>query len=255
MRPSIPEIQVTSEPGSGIRVVRFCRPAKKNAFTTDMYARLADVLLEAGDDGGCRVLLLCGSEGVFSAGNDLRDFADRPPADAEHPVFRMLAALANCEVPLVAAVEGSAVGIGTTVLLHCDFAYAEPNARFRVPFVDLGVCPEAASSLLLPLLVGRRRAAELLLLGDWIDGAAAAEIGLVTRLCPVGEAWETALEVARRLAAKPRDALRVSKRLMLDAWREPVRDIMRREGEAFLERLGSAEAQQAFAAFLGRGSH
>ncbi len=192
--------------------------------------------------------MLTGAGGVFTAGNDLADFMMDPPTGPDSAVFQFLQAASTFPKPLLAAIEGPAIGIGTTVLLHCDFAYAAPSARFKMPFVDLGLVPEAASSLLVPRLAGHARASELLLLGATFSAETAREIGLVNA---VGDApLERAQETARALAKKPPEAVRLSKALIKASTAEAVGETIVREGALFIERLGSPEAQEAFAAFF-----
>jgi enoyl-CoA hydratase/carnithine racemase len=237
---------------AGVFRVQMNRPEKKNAITRAMYAALADALLQAADDPAVRVLLVTGAPGLFTAGNDLGDFLDDPPRDESAPVFRFLRGISTFEKPIVAAVAGAAVGIGTTMLLHCDFVYAAEDARFSLPFVNLGLCPEAASSLLLPLVAGYHRAAELLLLGEPFDARRAEACDIVTQVVPAERLEETALATARKLAALPPAALRVSKALMKRSLAPRVADAMTAERDAFSARLRSPEAKEAFNAFFGR---
>ena len=224
------------------------RPEKKNALTRAMYARLADALEEAQDDAGVRAVVLSGRGGVFTGGNDLGDFMMDPPTGPDSPTFRFLRAAAGFAKPLVAAVSGPAIGIGTTILLHCDLAYAAPDAHFKMPFVDLGLVPEAASSLLLPRVAGMARAAELLLLGESFSAETAREIGLVNAV--VADPTAHALERAAALADKPPAAVRQSKALLKRETADAVGETMAREGALFMERLASPEAQEAFTAFF-----
>ena len=235
--------------GDGVRHLVLDRPAKKNALTRAMYARLADALAEAADDPAVRVVVLSGRGGVFTGGNDLGDFMQDPPTEPDSPVFRFLSAAVGFPKPLVAAVAGPAVGIGTTILLHCDLAYAAPDALFKMPFVDLGLVPEAASSLLLPRLAGPVRAAELLLFGDAFTAETAREVGLVNAVVG-GDVVEHALERARALARKPPAAVRQTKALLRRASAEEVGETMAYEGRLFVERLASPEAAEAFTAFF-----
>ena len=224
------------------------RPEKKNALTRAMYATLADALEAAAADDQVRAVVLSGRGGVFTGGNDLGDFMMDPPTGPDSPVFRFLRNAVGFPKPLIAAVEGPAIGIGTTILLHCDLAYASPDAHFKMPFVDLGLVPEAASSLLLPRIVGPARAAELLLLGESFSAETAREIGLVNAVVedPTGHA----LDRAAALAAKPPEAVRQSKALMRRETADAVGETMAHEGALFVERLGSPEAQEAFTAFF-----
>lgn len=232
------------------RVLRLTltRPEKKNALTRAMYAALADALTEACGDAGVRAVVLAGEGGAFTAGNDLFDFMMDPPRDETSPVFQFLHAAVSFPKPLIAAVEGVAIGIGTTMLLHCDLAYAAPSARFKMPFTDLGLVPEAGSSLLVPRLAGQVRAAELLLLGEAFDAETAREIGLVNAV--VDDPLAEAMERAQALAAKPPAAVRQSKALLRAPLLDRVLATIREEAALFVERLQSEEAQEAFTAFM-----
>ena len=227
--------------------LRFARPDKRNAITAGMYSLLADVLADAEDDAEIRVVVLLGSGGSFTAGNDIGDLLEAPPTEPDAPVMAFLQALARNTVPLVAGVEGDAVGIGTTMLLHCDMVLATPQARFRLPFVDLGFVPEAGSTLLLPRIMGHARAAELVMLAEFFGGEQAHALGIVNRLVAPGAIEEATMEVARTLAAKPPHALRETKRLMKDG--AAIEAAIRREAEVFGARMVSAEAREAFRAF------
>ena len=235
----------------GVRDVLFDRPAKKNAFTGDLYAALADALAGAASDPDIGAVLLRGAGGLFTAGNDIGDFLRAPPTGDDAPVRRFLDTLAVLDKPVVAAVSGLAIGVGTTMLLHCDLVYAAPNATFRTPFVDLGLVPEAGSSLLLPALVGQARAARMLLLGEPIDAATALDWGLVGAVVPADRLDETARSAAVALARKPRGAVVATKRLLRHG-RDAVLQTMAREFEVFGERLSLPEAKAAFEAFLKR---
>ena len=228
------------------------RPDKKNALTTAMYAQIADTLEAAVDDAGVRVVVFSGSEACFTAGNDLMDFMNNPPADEQSPVTRFLNAIATFPKVLVAAVNGPAVGVGTTMLLHCDLVYAGDNARLQMPFVNLALVPEAGSSLLLPELVGHRRAAELLLLGEPFDAHTARELGLVNEVCAAGETRQRALERAAAVAGKAPEAVRLTKTLLTHGRGEAIMERMRVEGAHFGERLRSPEAREAMQAFMER---
>ena len=245
-------VGVSVEDASGVRRVTLDRPDKKNALTAAMYATLADAVTSAEADGVGAILLTARGD-AFTAGNDLNDFLQQPPRGDDAPAFRYLLALARTNVPIVAAVRGAAVGIGTTMLLHCDLVYAAPSARFKVPFVDLGLVPEAASSLLLPRRIGRARAGAALYLGETIDAAAATALGLVTKLVPDEELEATAEAGAAAIAAKPREAVRETKRLVCHD-RDAIVEAIRRESQAFTERLASAEARAAMSAFFERNA-
>ncbi len=234
----------------GVLTLTLNRVAKKNSLTAAMYAELADRLQAAHTDKAVRVILIQGHETVFSAGNDLADFMHAPPADTDSPVFRFLSAISTCPKPLLAAVCGPAVGIGSTLLLHCDLVVAGDNAAFSLPFVNLGLCPEAASSLLVPQLLGYHRAAEALLMGEPFMAEAALESGWVNRVVPPTEANAMAQQWARKLAVKPLKAMIETKRLLKSGQAEAVSQRMALEGEMFRRMLGEPAAKEAFAAFF-----
>lgn len=242
---------VKVERNKGVLSITLNRPERRNAITVDMYAALADAVETAAGDDDIRIVTVRGEGQDFAAGNDLGDFLTALPRDtSEIPVWRLLRGLATCATPLVAAVHGNCVGIGTTMLLHCDLVIAEETARFSLPFVDLALVPEAASTLLLPRLAGRRRAARYLLLGEPFGVEEAAAIGLVSHRVAVGE-LESALEdVVTRLLAKPPAALAATQRLLRAGSSQDVLKRMKLESEVFAERLGSAEAKEAFTAFF-----
>jgi enoyl-CoA hydratase/carnithine racemase len=237
---------------AGIRTLTFNRPDKKNSITSAMYGALADALAGAVDDPTVRVVLIQGHETVFSAGNDIGDFLNNPPAGLDSPVFRFLQGIATFPKPLIAAVCGPAVGVGTTLLFHCDLVYAGDNAAFSMPFVNLGLCPEAASSLLVPQMLGYHRAAEALLLGEPFMAEAALEVGLVNRVLPPTEANAYAHSVASKLAAKPLSSLIETKRLMKKGQTERVLKTIAEEGESFGRMLREPAAKEAFGAFMER---
>jgi enoyl-CoA hydratase/carnithine racemase len=241
-------LEITVEDRDGVRHVVLDRPDKKNALTSAMYATLADAVGSA-SGGGIGAVLLRSSSGTFTAGNDLRDFLDRPPHGDDAPVTRFLHSLAETDVPIVAAVRGAAVGIGTTMLLHCDLVYAAPNALLKLPFIDLGLVPEAASSVLLPRRIGRARSGAALYLGEAIDAAGALQSGLITEIVPDERLDARAAGAAETIAAKPREAVRETKRL-LNYDRAAILEAMDRESRAFSVRLGSNEARAAMASFF-----
>jgi enoyl-CoA hydratase/carnithine racemase len=243
----IDEIQISSE--GPVRRLTISRPHKKNAITAAMYGALADALEEAAIDRAVRVVTITGEGDTFTAGNDLMDFIEAPPLGQDQPVFRFLRALATFPKPLVAGVSGAAVGVGTTMLLHCDLVVAAPSATFSMPFVDLGLVPEAASSLLFPRLVGPQRAARHLILGEPFDAATSLAYGLVSEIVEQAALPARVSEIARRIAAKPPEAVRLTKALLRGP-DESVDARMAREGEAFAGRLQSAEAMEAFRAFF-----
>lgn len=237
-----------------IMTITFNRVDKKNAFTTAMYADMADALADARLEDDIRVVVFQGHETVFSAGNDIADFLKAPPTAQDAPVFRFLRNVANFPKPIVASVCGPAVGIGTTLLFHCDLVYAGDNAAFSMPFVNLGLCPEAASSLLAPQRMGHGRAAEALMLGDPFTAEAALEMGLVCRIVPPAEANALAQRQAQRLAAKPSAAVLETKRLMKLSQASAVDERMTQEAESFGRMLGEPAAIEAFSAFLDKRS-
>jgi len=234
----------------GVMTVTLNRLDRKNSITAAMYGAMADAIALAQADESVRVLVFQGHETVFSAGNDIGDFLNNPPAAQDSPVFRFLRGLATFTKPLLAAVCGPAVGVGTTMLFHCDLVYAGDNAAFSMPFVNLGLCPEAASSLLVPQMLGYHRAAEALLLGEPFMAEAALEVGLVNRVVPPTEANGVARTAAQKLAAKPLAALIETKRLMKQGQQQRVLDQMAAEGEVFARLLGGPAAKEAFGAFM-----
>ena len=234
---------------NGVLEIRLNRPEKKNALTVAMYAAMAEALTAAESDPSVRVVLFAGSGGVFSAGNDLNDFIAQPPTGPDAPVIRFLRAVSALSKVVVAAVEGPAIGIGTTLLLHCDLVVAGKGARFAVPFVNLGLVPEAASSLLLPRLIGHHRAAELFLLGETFDAAAAHGFGLVNRLVEDAVVLDTARGLARQVAGKAPNAVRMIKKLMKSP-SATVAERMLEEAHDFGAQLKSAELREAVTAFF-----
>lgn len=233
----------------GILTITFNRPEKKNALTSAMYATLADALESADTDPAVRVILFAGNGGAFTAGNDLQDFLNNPPQGDNTPVFRFLRAISTASKPLVAAVSGVAVGVGTTMLLHCDLAYAGESAKLSLPFVNLALVPEAASSLLLPAMIGHHRAAELFMLGEAFTPATAKDYGIVNAIYPDDRLLAEATAVAAKLAAKPPTALRLTKQLLKQT-KGDVAGQMAQEGEHFRSQLKSAEAREAMTAFF-----
>ena len=242
---------VRVEKEGSIVSITLARPERRNAITVAMYAGLAEAVEKAAADPNVRLITFRGEGQDFAAGNDLADFLEAANRTGEEiPVWRFLRALALCETPLVAAVHGNCVGIGTTMLLHCDLVVAEEGAHFSLPFVDLGLVPEAASSLLIPRLAGRRLAARLLLLGEAFGVEEARSIGLISHVAPAGELLPVLNRVAAALVAKPADALRAAQRLLRHGQREEILERMRMEGAVFSERLGSAEVKEAITAFF-----
>lgn len=230
--------------------IELARLDKKNALTGEMYGGLADALNAAEADAQVRVGLLHGAEDCFCAGNDVADFLSRPPLREGSPSSRFFDAMLGFGKPLVAAVGGPAVGIGTTMLLHCDLVYAAEDARLQMPFVPLGITPEFGSTYVLPLIAGYQRAAELLLLGRPFTAQEAHAVGIVTQVVPKGEVLKRALEAARALAALPPQSLRLTKQLMKKRHAQAVRETIAEEVKIFGERLGSPEAKEAMSAFL-----
>jgi enoyl-CoA hydratase/carnithine racemase len=235
---------------AAVTTITINRVDKKNSFTTAMYTGMADALDAAQADDAVRVVVFQGHETVFSAGNDIADFLKFPPLSPDVPVFRFMRSLSSLTKPIVAAVCGPAVGIGTTMLFHCDLIYAGDNAAFSMPFVNLGVCPEAASSLLAPQRMGYGRAAEALLLGDPFRAEAALEMGLISRIVPPAEVNALAQRQAQKLAAKPMSSLLHTKRLMRQGQAAQVADRMAEEGALFGRMLSEPAAREAFGAFL-----
>ena len=242
------DIRVHAE--SGVMTITLNRLERKNSITSAMYGMLADAIHAAQEDANVRVAVLQGHETVFSAGNDIGDFLHQPPAGTDSPVFRFLHGIATFPKPLLAAVCGPAVGIGTTMLFHCDLVYAGDNAAFSMPFVNLGLCPEAASSLLVPRMLGYHRAAEALLLGEPFMAEAALEVGLINRVLPPTEANNFTQSQAKKLAGKQLSALVETKRLMKKGVQDQVLQRMVDEGASFGRMLQEPAAKEAFTAFM-----
>jgi enoyl-CoA hydratase/carnithine racemase len=240
------------ERGGGRLSIRMNRPERRNAITVAMYAALADAIEAAASDDAVRLITIEGAGEDLTAGNDLADFLAEmpPPGTTDIPVWRFLRAMARNEVPVLAAVHGNAVGIGTTMLFHCDLVLAEEGSRFVMPFVDLGLVPEAASSLILPRLAGRRRAARYLLLGESFGPEEALEIGLVSHVVPNGQVGAAMASMVEALLAKPAQALQLTQRLLRRGGEEEILQRMELENGHFAERLASDEVRQAIAAFF-----
>lgn len=234
----------------GVATLEIARPDKKNALTQQMYLDLAAALDAATADGAVRAVLVTGQPGIFCSGNDIEDFTNRKGGDAEPASITFMRSLLACDKPVVAAVTGAAIGIGTTMLLHCDFVYVSDEARLAMPFTSLGLVPEFASTLAVPQLMGMRRAAEKLLLGDPFTGADAVECGIATAVLPAAEVLPHARRVAERFNALPPGAVREAKRLMQRPQRERLLETIQVESKAFAERLSSPEAKEAFSAFF-----
>ncbi|KTB68945.1 enoyl-CoA hydratase [Pseudomonas fluorescens] len=237
----------------GLLILQLNRPDKKNALTRAMYTQLAEALEHADADADICCVLIQGSNECFTAGNDISDFLEQPPSDLDSPPFHFMKSLLNCRKPVIAAVAGAAVGIGTTLLLHCDLVYISRDARLRMPFVNLGLCPEFGSSLILPRLLGHAKAAELLLLGEGFSGEQAAAWGLATEALDSGDAaLAKAREVAERFETLAPGAVQVTKQLMKSVDREQLRQVIEEEGALFTQRLKSPEAIAALSAFITR---
>jgi enoyl-CoA hydratase/carnithine racemase len=240
---------VTEHTGSIMRI-QLNRPTKRNAMTSAMYVALAGLFNEAANDQNTRVVLWHGAGDSFCAGNDIEDFLKNPPGPGESPQAGLMNALVNFDKPLVAAVQGAAIGGGTTMLTHCDFIYAGESTKFQMPFINLAVVPEFGSSCSVPARIGHVRAAELILLGSPFDGKRAAEWGLVTEAVSDKDALPKAIETARKLAAKPAAALQASKKLMKQPFREQIKAAMKAENEEFSVQVRSEDAKEALTAFL-----
>ncbi|MDH5538298.1 MAG: enoyl-CoA hydratase [Rhizobacter sp.] len=235
---------------NGVATIEIARPEKKNAITVAMYQAMADALTAANADKAVRAVLITGQPGIFTSGNDIEDFAQRPRQSADSPVFQFMKALHGSEKPVVAAVTGAAIGIGTTMLLHCDLVYVSDEARLAMPFVGLGLVPEFGSSLILPQLVGHVKAAEKLLLGDPFTAEEAVEMRIANAVLPAAEVVNHARRMAERFNALPPGAVRDTKQLLRRNRTEPVMQTIAAEAELFGARLGSPEAREAFSAFF-----
>jgi enoyl-CoA hydratase/carnithine racemase len=240
---------VTEHAGSVLRV-QLNRPTKRNAMTSAMYLALKGIFNEAANDEDTRVVVWHGAGDSFCAGNDIEDFLKNPPGAGESPQAALMNELVNFDKPLVAAVQGAAIGGGTTMLTHCDFVYAAENAKFQMPFINLALVPEFGSSCSVPARIGHLRAAELILLGASFDAGRAAELGLVTEVVFDVDVLARATETARKLATKPAAALQASKRLMKQPFREQIKAAMRAENEEFSAQVRSDDAKEALTAFL-----
>lgn len=233
----------------GVRIIRFNRLKKRNAFNIHMYQRLTEYLIEGESDNNIKAFLLCGNEQCFTSGNDIEDFLKNTKLDTNHPAIRFLFLLLELKKPLVASVSGSAIGIGTTLLLHCDLIYADNTAIFQLPFVDLALVPEAGSSLLLPRLIGHPKASELLLLCEKFNAQTALELKLINEIIDPEKLEKHALKKAQQLAQKPAEALQLTRQLMrLNKHR--LQHQMYMEIEHFAKQLNSKEAKANFKAFL-----
>jgi enoyl-CoA hydratase/carnithine racemase len=240
---------VTEHSGSILRI-QLNRPNKRNAMTSAMYLALASIFNKGANDDNTRAVLWHGAGDSFCAGNDIEDFLKNPPGAGESPQGRLMEALVNFDKPVVAAVQGAAIGGGTTMLTHCDFIYAGESAHFQMPFINLAVVPEFGSSCSVPARIGHLRAAELILLGTPFDARRAAELGLVTQVLSDKDVLARATETAGKLAAKPAAALQASKRLMKQPFRGQIKAAMKAENEEFSAQVRSEDAKEAFTAFL-----
>ena len=241
---------IVTEHAGSILQVQFNRPTKRNAMTSAMYVALADIFNEAAKDENTRVVLWHGAGDSFCAGNDIPDFLKNPPGPGESPQAKLMEALVNFDKPIVVAVQGAAIGGGTTMLTHCDLIYAAESTKFQMPFINLALVPEFGSSCSVPARIGHVRAAELILLGTPFDARRAAELGLITEVVSDKDALARATETARKLAAKPAAALQASKRLMKQPFREQIKAAMKAENEEFSAQVRSADAKEALTAFL-----
>jgi enoyl-CoA hydratase/carnithine racemase len=235
---------------NGILTIEFNRPDKKNAITAAMYQTMSDALNAAETNAKVRAILFQGKPEIYTAGNDLEDFMENPPSNEAHPVFQFMQSISHATKPIVAAVSGAAVGIGTTMLMHCDLVYAADNAKFSLPFAQLGLCPELASSLLLQQIAGYQRAAEKLLLGEPFLAEEAHQMGLVNKLIPAAQLAEFARGQVMKLVALPSASLRTTKRLMRSAQLAAIEATITEENNNFSAMLVAPEAKEAFAAFF-----
>ncbi len=238
----------------GILTIEFNRPERKNAITGAMYQAMAVALVDAEQDAAVRAILIIGKPEIFTAGNDLEDFLKNAPAggkpDASRPVYLFMRALSGSTKPVVAAVSGAAIGIGTTMLMHCDLVYAADNARFSMPFVQLGLCPEFASSVLFPAIAGYPRAAEKLLLGEAFLAQEACQMGMVSKVLPLDELIPFAARQAAKLVALPAASIRATKALMKRPRAEQIESALTAEIDLFSAMLQAPEAKEAFTAFF-----
>jgi enoyl-CoA hydratase/carnithine racemase len=243
-------MSIRSYVSEGVATLELARPEKKNALTLEMYAQLSEGLKQAQQSATVRTVLITGQPGIFCAGNDLEDFVQRPPQNQDSPVFEFMLALVRCEKPVIVAVTGPAIGIGATLLLHSDLVYLSDEAWLSMPFVTLGLVPEFASSLLLPRLMGPRKAAEKLLLGYPVSAEEAVEFGLANAVLPASEVLPHARRMAERFNQLPPASVRQTKRLLRRADEASVLETLKQENQAFIERLASEEAKEAFSAFF-----
>ncbi|HVE88870.1 MAG TPA: enoyl-CoA hydratase [Burkholderiaceae bacterium] len=245
-------MSISSTTVNGVARIEIARPEKKNAITAAMYQSMAESLSAAHDDPAARSILICGHKDIFTAGNDLEDFMKNPPADMNAPVFQFMQTLGYAEKPVIAAVNGAAVGIGTTMLMHCDLVYCADNSVFSMPFVSLGLCPEFASSFLVPLNAGYHKAVEKLLLGDPISADEAVEMKIVNQVLPRDDVLDYAVKQAERFNQLPPASVRATKRLLRSGWKTVTEKVIVDEANSFGKMLRSAEAKEAFTAFFER---
>jgi enoyl-CoA hydratase/carnithine racemase len=248
-------MEILTSRSGGVLTIEFNRAERKNAITTAMYQSIADALVDGDKDPGVRAILLTGKPEIFTAGNDLDDFLRNSApvpgvSPQDRPVFQFMRALSGMSKPVVAAVSGAAIGIGTTMLMHCDLVYAGDNAKFSLPFAQLGLCPEFGSSLLLPQLAGYPRAAEKLMLGEPFGAQEALEMGLVSKVLPAAELRAFAEQQAGKLAALPAASIRATKALMKRPSQQQLAETLAIEGKQFFDMLQGAEAKEAFTAFF-----
>lgn len=244
-------MEILTSKANGILTIEFNRPEKKNAITTGMYQTMADAIRDAEGDKAVRAIVIQGKPEIFTAGNDLEDFLKNTSVEvADRPVAQFMHALSTASKPVVAAVAGNAIGIGTTLLMHCDLVYAAENAKFAMPFTQLGLCPEFSSSLLFQQIAGYPRAAEKLMLGEAFGAQEAYDMGLVSQVLPVAELVEFAHGQAAKLVALPASSLRITKRLMKASQAETIQARMMEENKHFGQMLVSKEAKEAFTAFF-----
>jgi len=240
---------ITKALNDRVVTITISRPKKKNALTLDMYTKLTEFINDACSSSEVKIIRLKGSEDSFTSGNDLNDFLNNPPNDENSPVFQFMKSLSSAEKPVVAEVNGLAIGIGTTLLLHCDLVYSSIDSRFQLPFINLGLVPEFASSLMLPLLSGHQKAAELLMIGDQFDAKTAKEIGLINNYFPANKLSKRVNEVIENLASKPPIALRETKRL-LKSNNALINKVIENEGKVFRDQLLGPEVKEAITAFF-----
>lgn len=248
MQSSCAEIQ--AQVADRVLEITINRPQRKNALTMAMYTAMAELLNSAAGDAQVRVVIFSGAEGAFTSGNDLTDFLGGSATGEESPVFQFMKALYDFPKPVIAAVNGPAVGIGTTMLLHCDMAFAGDDAVFQMPFVNLGLCPEYASSFFLPRIMGHAKASELLLLGKKFSATEAVELGICNAALPAADAIVRAREVAAELATRAPEAVRLTKQLLRQGTRERGMACIKEEAGHFLQRLSSEEFREAATAFM-----